>query len=168
MKKKSNIEDIQNSKNNLPPVLLKHEIRTYSTNSKTWKKIGFQINGQILDLVFCNNQIYLSVFLPHENFPHQLVKLNGNKWEKVAQFNGNIISIQALQNKLYVLGNFKKVNDSINSNFVVVKENVIKPFRPVGLRTTFYDHMKSSETALFLTSNGGIYKFKNELYCAYK
>lgn len=141
---------------------LKHEIKRYSLANESWTSIGNEINGQILEHAFCNNQMFISVFLPNEEFPHQLLKLNRKKWEKVAHFDGSVISIQAFKNKLYVLGNFKKTNDSIHSSLVVIDENSIQPFTAVGLVNRSFDDMKSSETALFLRSNGGVFKFQND------
>jgi len=141
---------------------LKHEIKRYSAETQLWTSFGNQINGQILELVFCNNQMFVSVFLPAEKYPHQLLKLNRKKWEKIAHFDGNVTSIQSFQNKLYILGNFKRTSDSIVSNFVVVDGNSIEPFNAVGFMGRAFDHIKSSETALFLTNNGGVFKFKND------
>lgn len=141
---------------------MKQEVKRFSEKNQIWTGQGPQINGQILDLVFCENQLYISVLLPQEEYPHQLLKLNKDKWEKVAHFNGSIISIQELDRKLYVLGYFKKVNDSIASNFVTIDGKHIRPFKASGLIATTYDHMQSSETALFLTSYGQIFKFKDD------
>ncbi len=141
---------------------LNHEIKKYSSSSKSWTSIGFSIPGQILDLVFSNNQTFISVLLPNEKYPHQILKLNGQKWDKVAHFNGSIQSIQSFENKLYVLGNFNKVNDSISSNIVVIAGKSILPFNPKGLNSRSFDHIKSSKTALFLLNNGWIYQFKND------
>lgn len=141
---------------------LNHKIVSYSPEHKEWTDIGSPIKGQILDLLFIDQQIYISVLLPEENFPHQILKMNGEKWEKIAHFDGSIKSIQAFQNKLYVLGNFKKVNDSIHSSLVVIDANSIHSFSPIGIKNNAFDHIKASETALFLTSYGGIYKFKND------
>jgi hypothetical protein len=141
---------------------LKHGIKYYSSKTGLWTGVGSELKGQIIGLTFCGKQIYISVLLPAEDYPHQLLRLNGNEWEKIAHFNGGINSMQALQNKLYVTGGFKNVNDSIAANFVVIDGHSIERFNPVGLRNISFDHMKSSETALFLTSNGGVYKFKND------
>lgn len=140
----------------------KHEVKRYSKKKKQWLTEGTEINGDILDLVFSNGKLFISVLLPEEDHPHQLLKLEGFKWKKIAHFNGNIRTIEEFQNSLYVLGDFKKVNDSVTANFVVINKNSIKPFSPIGLRNTQFDHIKSSETALFLLSYGGIFKFKND------
>lgn len=141
---------------------LQQEVKRYSSSTHLWTSVGSQINGEILDLTFCNNQIFISVLLPDKDYPHQLLKLKQNKWEKVAHFDGSIMSMQALQNKLYVMGNFKKVNESIASNMVVIDNDSIKLFKPFGLKNMPFDHMKSSELALFLTSHGAVFKFKND------
>lgn len=138
------------------------EIKQYSPYNRQWISIGAQVPGQILDLAFCNEQIYISVLLPEEDFPHQLLQLNGTEWNKIAHFNGSINSMQTLENKLYVTGNFKKVNDSISTNFIVLEGNSIEPFKPVGLTNIYFDHMKASKSSLFLINNGAIYKFKND------
>jgi hypothetical protein len=141
---------------------LKQNIKRYSKKNNEWTLVGSEISGEILDLVFCENDVYLSVILPNENYSHQLLKLEANKWVKFASFNGSIKSIQIFNRELYILGNFSNVNNNISSNFVVVNGNKIKPFNPIGLRNSSFDHIKSSETVLFLTSNGGIYKFKDD------
>ncbi|RYM33336.1 hypothetical protein ERX46_10350 [Brumimicrobium glaciale] len=141
---------------------LKHEIKRYSTVDQTWKSVGNQILGQILDLSFCDKEIYVSVLLPHEEFPHQILKLNNEKWEKVAHFNGNIISIQCFQNKLYVLGDFNKVNSSVTTDLAVINENSIESFYKTGKRTHSFDKMLSSKTSLFLLDRGSIYQYKND------
>lgn len=141
---------------------LQHSITRFAVNTQRWTEVGAIITGQILDLVFCKDQIYISVFLIEEKFPHQLLKLRGSEWEKVARFDGNIKSIEVLENKLFILGNFTKVNNSIATNFVMVDGPFIKPFSPVGLRHTDFDQIKSSETELFLTSHEMIYQYKND------
>lgn len=141
---------------------INHKIINYSPEKESWENIGSSIKGQISELAFIDNQIYISVLIPEEKFPHQILKLNGRKWEKVAHFDGNIISIQTFENKLYVLGNFNKVSDTISSRFVVIDANSIQPFQAIGLKPMYFDGIKSSETALFLTNYSGVYKFKND------
>jgi hypothetical protein len=141
---------------------LKNQVQKLTSHTQQWSAIGTVVDGEILDLVFCNNQVYISAILPKEDFPYQLLRLQRNQWIKVAHFNGHIKDVQALNNKLYVHGKFTKVNDSIKSNFVTIDNNTILPFRPYGLRTSSFDQIVSSQTALFLTSNGGIYKLKKD------
>ena len=73
------------------------------------------------------------------------MKLSGNQWKKVAHFNDKITAIQAFENKLFVLGNFKICNDSINSNFVIIEEKTVKIFKAYGLKNTVFDQIKKSE-----------------------
>jgi len=141
---------------------LKQEVKSYSTNSQLWTRIGPQVKGQVLDLALCKDEIYISVVLPEADYPHQLLRLTGTEWKKIAHFNGSIISMQVLNNNLYVLGNYTLVNSTIASKFVVLENDLIRPFRPIGLINTAFDHMKASKTALFLTSHGAIYKLKND------
>lgn len=139
---------------------LNQKIQLYSNSNEQWKDVGTKIKGQIQDLIFSDNEIYLSVFLTEENYPHQLLQLNKNRWKKIAHFNGNIISIQPLQNKLYILGNFNRVNDSIFSEMVVINKKTVLPFKPVGLGHVSFKSIKSSETCLFLTDHRSVYKMK--------
>ncbi len=159
---KSETENYIYGISNLDALGWKQEIKSYAQTTQQWTSVGSIITGQILDLTFCNEQAFISVLLPDANYPHQLLRLNGSKWEKIAHFNGSINSMQVLESKLYVLGNFTITNDSITSNLVVVDNYRITPFNPVFIKNTLFDHMKSSKTALFLTSNGLIYKFKND------
>ena len=141
---------------------LHHEIKRYSPDKQTWSSIGTKISGQIFDLSFCDNEIYVSVLLPNEEFPHQILKLKNKKWEKVAHFNGNIISIQSFKDELYVLGNFTKTNDSTMSVLVIINKNSVRSFYNTRTRTLSFDNIRASKTLLFLLSRGGIYKFKND------
>jgi hypothetical protein len=141
---------------------LQQEVLIFDANTNEWNPIGNQITGDILNITFCNKTIYISTLLPNEENPHQLLKLQDRKWEKVAHFNGNIVGLQTFQNKLYVHGNFSSVNDEVKSNFVVIDNDIVSPFSAIGATTTTFDHMKASETALFMTSNGGIYRYKND------
>lgn len=141
---------------------LKHEIKRFSAKNQLWKSIGSKIKGEILDLAVCDDKIYISVVLPEEYFPHQLLILKGNKWEKAAHFDGHINALQAHKNKLYVLGNFKKTNDTIPGNFIVLEDNNIQSFDAFGLKNIPFDHMTSSKTALYLMSYGSVYRVKND------
>jgi hypothetical protein len=141
---------------------LQQEIVSFNETTLEWKSFGPQLSGQFLDLVFCKDVLYVSVFLPFEKYPHQLLRLIDGKWDKVAHFNGSVSAMEVLHNKLYVKGNFNKVDDRIQSNFVVIDGSTIKTFAAIGLTHTSFDHMKASETALFLTSGGAVYKFKND------
>lgn len=141
---------------------LQYEIMSYTPHSKQWTSLGEAITGQILELIFLNDQPYISALLPDAKYPHQLLKLKENKWQKVAHFNGNISDMEVFQNNLYVNGNFTTVNDSISASFVVITPKTIHPFAAVGLKNTPFEHIKASQTALFLTSGSGIYKFKND------
>jgi len=141
---------------------LQQEIVSFNDTTLEWKSFGPQLSGQFLDLVFCKDVLYVSVFLPFEKFPHQLLRLNDGKWDKVAHFNGSISAMEVLQNKLYVKGNFNKVDDLLNTSFVVIDGSAIKTFSAIGLTHTSFDHMKASETTLFLTYGGAVYKFKND------
>ena len=141
---------------------LTQEIKKYSISKNSWKTIGNQINGQILNFVTWKENHYVSVLLPNEDFPYQILKLTKNSWIKVAHFNGSINSIQEFENQLYVLGNFNKVNDTIQSNFVVINDKSIRPFKAYGLRYYAADEIIASETSLFLKSGSVLYKFKND------
>ena len=141
---------------------LRHEILAFSTDTQKWGRVGTQIRGEVLNLAFYNNHIYLSVFMPDADYPHQLVMLNGDDWVKVAHFNGNLKGMEVFQNKLYIIGNFSLVNDSIKTNFLVVEADKLLPFQATGFRNSSFDCLESSETALFLTYQGTIYKYKND------
>lgn len=142
---------------------LRQEVKSYSSITQQWSIIGSEVSGEILDLTVHKEQIYISVILPEEDYPHQLLKLSDTKWKKVAHFNGSIISIQSFQEKLYVLGNFKQVNSVIATSLLVIDNKSLQAFNPLGvISTRSFDLMKSSETALFLTGRGGIYNYKND------
>ena len=147
---------------NVDELGLNQEILLLDVSSNEWKSYGPQMSGEFLGLTFCNGMLYANVFLPFEKFPHQLMRLKDGKWDKVAHFNGSIIAMEVLQNKLYVNGRFTKVNDNLNSNFVVIEGSSIKSFTAIGHRNITFDHMKASESALFMTAGGGVYKFKND------
>ncbi len=141
---------------------LKKQVKQYSTLREKWTAVGAPILGEIFDLVIFQNETYLSVILPEEDYPHQLLKLKGYRWEKVAYFDGNIQSIQEFQNKLYILGNFKKVNGNLTSSLIVLDGNSIQDFHPEGLGASTFDQMIASKTAMFFNTRGSIFKFKNE------
>lgn len=139
---------------------LKHRLKKYFPKTQTWLDYGPILNGQILDLVFNQGAAYISVILPNEEWPFQILRLKNNQWKKVAHFNGAVQAIQAYKNQLFVLGKFNQVNGTAHSNVVVIKNNTIAPFKPVGLRTNSFDHMVASQSALFLTSRSVIYKYQ--------
>ncbi|PWH86862.1 hypothetical protein [Brumimicrobium oceani] len=141
---------------------LLHEINRYSLEKEKWERIGNQISGQILDLEFCENKAYISVFLPLEEFPHQILTLNNQQWEKVAHFNGNVNSIQSLHNKLYVLGDFNRVNSTKNTDFAIIEGNSVKSFYGAFQNSHRFDKMIASKTSLFLLSRGQIFQYKND------
>lgn len=141
---------------------LLHEVVAFSPDTQKWSRVGTQIRGEVLNLAIYNKRIYLSVFRPDAYNPHQLVVLNGDDWKKVAHFNGNLKGMEVFQNKLYIIGNFSLVNDSIKTNFLVVEADKLLPFRAVGFINSSFDCLKPSKTALFLTSRGTIYKYNND------
>lgn len=141
------------------------KIKKYTLKNEIWEDIGPTIEGEIQEIVLCDDNLYLSAFLPNEAFPHQILKLKNNKWVKMAHFDANITSITSFKNKIYVLGNFKTVNDSIASSLVVIENEKIGLFKPKSKpysSPSQFDHLVSSNTALFLLNNGAIYRFKND------
>lgn len=141
---------------------LNHEILQFTPETHKWKRIGTPIYGQITGFNFIKNELFITAFLVNEEYPLQILKLKGKKWEKVAHFNGNIQNVEVFENKLYVLGNFNAVNGKMTSNFVVIDDENVQSFQGVGLVNTAFDQIKASEKALFLTSYGSVFKFQND------
>jgi hypothetical protein len=141
---------------------LPQSVKKYSMVANTWSQVGQSVNGQILDVIFCADEIYLSAFLMFEDNPHQLLRLKQGKWEKVAHFNGNVTQMQAFEGKLFVLGDFNLVNNTVLNGMAIIAGEEVLPFKPKGKVNTRFDGMAASETSVFFTSYGSVIQYKND------
>ncbi|PKR79804.1 hypothetical protein CW751_13315 [Brumimicrobium salinarum] len=148
-------------------VSIEHQIKNYTPKTQAWESIGNKIQGEVLEIVFTEHEMYINAFLPLDENPHQILKLANRKWESIAFFNGNISSIQVFKNQLYVLGDFSKVNNKTSANFVVIDHETVQAFsKQIKYNSMQYlpkiDQMTATETSLFLTAGPSLLQFKND------
>ncbi|RFC53160.1 hypothetical protein [Brumimicrobium aurantiacum] len=141
---------------------LAHQVMRFNVLSNEWSQVGNEINGDILGIHFFKNELYISVLLPFENFPHQLLKLKRKTFEKTAHFNGNIKNIEVFNSKMYILGSFNHINDKPLTNLACFDGNEFSKFEAYGLNSRNYSEMIAGQTTMYFIQHGGIYKFKND------
>ena len=141
---------------------LENEVVVFDFVSNNWTRVGNIINGPIEDLALVKDRIYASVFIPADEQPHQILLLESGVWKKEVSFNKQIIEMESFAGQLIVTGDFTQANTQVVSKLIAINESGVTNYTPKGQLIRSFDHMIASETALFLLSNGGIFRCKND------